>query len=354
LNKRQSILTLFLFLSAIIHVYADESGKDFILVIDAGHGGTDSGALGKKSKEKDINFAVAKLVGNYISKEFEDVKIVYTRDKDIKIALRERTDIANKVKANLFISIHSNASKNRSVNGAEVYILGLHRTKENLAVAQRENSVILMEDNYKEKYQGYDPNSPESGIIYELMQEKYMQQSLEFAAMVQKELVTTAKRKDRGVNQAGFWILVGASMPAILIELDFISHRESEKFLASKMGQEKMAVAITNAFSKYKKTLDYKKKRNVLLQEKERNRDNDPIEIVYKVQIFASSQKLSQNSKYLKGYEAQFYVENNLYKYTYGESSDWDEISKIRKSLLKDFQDAFIVKFENGVKVPIK
>jgi N-acetylmuramoyl-L-alanine amidase len=350
-------------LPLVLPAFADNSVPSFVLVIDAGHGGKDPGALGKKSKEKDINFAVSKLVSSYISKKHPDVKIVHTRNKDTKIELKARTDIANKANANLFISIHSNASGNRSFSGAEVYILGLHRSKENLAVAQRENSVILLEDDYHEKYRGYDPELPEFRIIYELMQEKYMQQSLHFATMVQKELVQTAKRKNNGVKQAGFWVLVGAGMPAILVELDYISNSDSEKFLASKTGQEKMAKAIANAFGEYKKEWDAKKNRNTTpnaIKEKdakEKENNNPPKTgegIVYKVQILATNKKLSKNSRQLKGYKADFYIENNLYKYTYGESSDWNEITRIRKSLLKDFQDAFIIKFENGVKQPVK
>jgi N-acetylmuramoyl-L-alanine amidase len=365
LNKKQDIFILFFFLllSVAIPVSADNRAEDFVLVIDAGHGGKDPGALGKKSKEKDINLAVSTLVSNYISKEHPDVKIVYTRNKDTKIELKDRTNIANKANANLFISIHSNASSKQSVSGAEVYILGLHRTNENLSVAQRENSVILLEDNYQEKYKGYDPKLPEFRIIYELMQEKYMQQSLNFATMVQKELVRTAKRKNNGVKQAGFWVLVGASMPAILIELDYISNNDCEKFLASKTGQEKLARAIANAFSGYKKEWDAKKNRNPASYENTGKTDeakvnNNPPEtnkgIVYKVQILASAKKLPENSNQLKGYKAGYYVENNLYKYTYGESPDWNEIVRIRKSLLKDFNDAFIIKFENGIKKPVK
>lgn len=371
MNKKRDIFILFLLLltSVVLSAFANNPVQDFILVIDAGHGGKDPGAIGKKSKEKDINLAVSMLASNYIAKEHPDVKIVYTRNKDTKIELKNRTNIANKSNANLFISIHSNASNNHSISGTEVYILGLHRSKENLSVAQRENSVILLEDNYEEKYRGYDPELPEFHIIYELMQEKYMQQSLHFATMVQKELVQTAKRKNNGVKQAGFWVLVGASMPAILIELDYISNSESEKFLASKTGQEKMARAIANAFGEYKKEWDVKKKRNTTSSEikkpkeskdksNEKKVDDNVTEtntgIVYKVQILASKNKLPENSRRLKGYNASFYLENNLYKYTYGESSNWNEIIQIRKSLLKDFKDAFIIKFENGVKKPVK
>jgi N-acetylmuramoyl-L-alanine amidase len=358
LNKKRDIFILLLsFISIALPVYADNTTKDFVLVIDAGHGGNDPGAVGKKSKEKNINLAVSMLASNYILKEHPEVKIVYTRNNDIKVELKNRTNIANKANANLFISIHSNASSKRTIFGAEVYILDLHRTNENLAVAQRENSAILLEDNYREEYQGYDPKLPEFRVIYELMQEKYMQQSLHFATMVQKELTQTAKRKNNGVKQAGFWVLVGAGMPAILVELDYISNSESEKFLMSKTGQEKLARAIANAFSEYKKEWDAKKNRTTENVDKKNVNTVSPAtnkKIVYKVQILASAKKLPKDSPLFKGHKIDYYIENKLYKYTCGESSEWDEIARIRKSLLKDFKDAFIIKYENGVKKLIK
>jgi N-acetylmuramoyl-L-alanine amidase len=389
LKQLYPILIAFFFLLQADCLFA---GDTFVLVIDPGHGGKDTGAPGKKSNEKDVNFAVSKLVGDYITKAHKDVKVVYTRKTDAYVDLKDRTRIANKANADLFISIHANANKKTSISGAEVYLLGLHKTETSLEVAKRENSVILMEDNYKQKYENFNPNSDESYIIFELTQNKYVEQSLRFASMVQKELVKTAKRKDRGVKQAGFWVLVGATMPRVLIELDFISNVESEKFLMSKDGQEKMARAIANAFAQYKKEYDHKKTGAGIAQDvpdkifvetpemeepdesviadddppkndqsknaPQRNdlQKNDPPkndkDLVYKVQILASDKKLSPNSSQLKGYKADYYYEKNLYKYTYGESSDWKEISAIRRSLLKKFNDAFIVTFKEGVKVP--
>jgi N-acetylmuramoyl-L-alanine amidase len=375
LSNKYGILALFFFLSALIaNVSANKSEKDtFVLVIDAGHGGLDPGALGKNSKEKDINLAVARLVGDAIIHEHRNVKVIYTREQDVYITLKQRTDIANKANADLFISIHSNASKKNSVSGAEVYILGIDRKKENLEVVQRENNVIYREENYEEnyikKYKNLDPSSPEFLIINGLAQNKYMKQSLDFASLVQNELITTAKRKNNGVKQAGFWVLVGAGMPSILVELDFISNSESEKFLSAKEGQTALAKAITNAFSEYKKEFDYKKEQNAFsslekeekpqIVAEERNepesKNKVPVQnstgIVYKVQIFVTSRKLPDHSEHFKGYKADFYIENSLYKYTYGESTDLNKISQIRKSLLKDFKDAFIVKFKNGKKI---
>ena len=359
------LLSFFFLLSTITPVFADDSEATFVLVIDPGHGGKDPGAVGRTAKEKDINLAVSTLAGNYIANEHQDVKIIYTRKKDTFVELKDRTNIANKANANLFISVHANASKTKSTSGAEVFILGNHRTKDNLEVAKRENSVILQEADYEQKYEGFDPNSAESYIIFELMQNNYIEQSLNFASMVQKELVKTAKRKDRGVKQAGFWVLVGAAMPRILIELDFISNTEAEKYISSKNGQEKMARAIADAFSKYKSEYDHRngsvasedatKKETINeIEQEEKIEEIVNNTLIYKVQILASPKKLPANSPELKKYKTDFYFENNLYKYTYGESSDWNEISKIRKSLSKDFKDAFIVTFRNGVKVPNK
>ena len=345
------------------------------MVIDPGHGGNDPGAVGKTAKEKDINLAVSKLAGSYIANEHKDVKVVYTRQTDVYLKLEKRTDIANKANADLFISIHSNATKTKSTSGAEVFILGNHRTKDNLEVAKRENSVILLESDHEQKYNGFDPNSAESYIIFEFMQNKYVEQSLNFASMVQKELVKTAKRKDRGVKQAGFWVLVGAAMPRVLVELDFISNIEAEKYISSKSGQEKMARAIANAFTQYKSEYDHRKNNSTPPQNTPKEIINEKVEevasnnikeeevqqsnvtnnkITYKVQILVSSKKLAPTSPELKKYKADFYLENNLYKYTYGETSDWDEIYKIKESLSKDFKGAFIVTFKDGVKVSNK
>ncbi len=194
----------------------------FVVVIDPpGHGGKDGGAVRGIYKEKDINLAVALILGDLIEENLKDVKVVYTRKKDVFIDLDKRAQIANKAKANLFISIHTNstAAKSTTASGADTYILGLTRSAENLEVAKRENSVILLEDDYSTKYEGFDPNSTESYIIFEFMTNKYMEQSLKFATHIQKDFKNVAKRTDRGVRQAGFLVLRKSSMPSVLIEL---------------------------------------------------------------------------------------------------------------------------------------
>lgn len=368
----------------------------FVLVIDPGHGGKDPGALGKRGKEKDINLAVGLLAGKYIADEHPDVKIVYTRTKDVFIGLDERADIANKANANLFISIHANSlTGNSSIKGAEVYTFGVTRNAENLEVAKRENSVIRLEDNYKQKYEGYDPNSSESNIIFEFMVNLYADQSIHFASMVQNELVKTADRDDRGVKQAGYLVLRKSSLPRILIELDYISNSDAAKYLSSQEGQKKLARSIANAFTRYKNDFDIienkppvreikplkeskdeqqaptipdtvqlpEQEKQLSKQEeqlpektikKENTEKTTSSDIVYKIQILAATKKIPANSKELKGYKATYYVEGNYYKYTVGESRDWNEINKLREKIVKDFKDAFIITLKNGVKVPNK
>ncbi|MFR9165147.1 MAG: N-acetylmuramoyl-L-alanine amidase family protein [Dysgonomonas sp.] len=238
------------------------SGKlaaaDFTVVIDAGHGGKDGGAVRGKTKEKDINLAIALNLGRLIEDNYKDVKVVYTRKADVFVELKRRAEIANKAQANLFISIHTNSTEAKITNaaGADTYILGLDRSAENMRVAQRENSVILLEDNYKQKYEDFDPKSPESYIIFEFMTNKYMEQSLDFASQVQTNFKKVARREDRGVRQAGFLVLRETAAPSVLIELGFINNPNEAKYLTSTIGQRSMASAIYAGFQQYKKDFD--------------------------------------------------------------------------------------------------
>ena len=229
----------------------------FAVVIDPGHGGRDVGAVGRISREKDINLKVALALGNLIKKNYPGIKVVYTRSNDSFVELGRRATIANKAKADLFISIHTNSTaagrKGTTAQGTETYTLGMHRAADNLAVAKRENSVITLETNYKQTYEDFDPNSSESYIIFEFMQDQYMASSVDFARMVQKQFATTAKRVNKGVHQAGFLVLREVSMPSVLIELGFINNRQEEKFLASEWGQKQLAKSIYNAFQAYYK-----------------------------------------------------------------------------------------------------
>ncbi|EJX07614.1 N-acetylmuramoyl-L-alanine amidase, family 3, partial [gut metagenome] len=228
--------------------------KDFTVVIDPGHGGHDPGASGRISKEKSINLKVALKLGKQIQQKCPDVKVIYTRSKDVFIPLDRRAEIANNAKADLFISIHTNAlANNRTFKGASTWTLGLAKSDANLEVAKRENAVILYENDYKTRYAGFNPNSSESYIIFELMQDKYMSQSVHLASLVQKQFKQSCQRIDRGVHQAGFLVLKASAMPSILVELGFISNPEEEKYLNSEAGSTTLANGIYRAFLTYKK-----------------------------------------------------------------------------------------------------
>ena len=248
--KKYFLTIIVLVLSVVCSLAAD---RKFVLVIDAGHGGHDPGAIGSVAKEKNINLGVALAFGKYVELNCRDVKVVYTRTTDVFVPLQERAQIANRNKADLFISIHTNALEGGKISrGMETYTLGMHRAADNLNVAKRENSVILIEKNYKQTYAGFDPKSSESYILFELMQDKYMANSVELAKLIQSETCSHAGRVNKGVHQAGFLVLRETSMPSCLVELGFITTPDEETFLNSTEGQDKMAKGIYNAFVKYK------------------------------------------------------------------------------------------------------
>ncbi len=247
MTKRYTLLIATLIMSL--------SMQAFTLVIDAGHGGKDPGAAGRKSKEKNINLAVALELGRLVAKNCADVKVVYTRKTDVFVELDERARIANKAKADLFISIHVNSTAARvGPQGTETYTLGMHRAADNLEVAKRENSVITLESNYEQRYEGFDPKSSESYIIFELMQDQNMEKSVRLARLIQQQMRSSAKRVDKGVFQAGFLVLRATSMPSALVELGYINNPTEEQYLTSKDGQAALARSIYNAFVQYKKT----------------------------------------------------------------------------------------------------
>ncbi len=244
--------------SPICQAKTNAKNAPFTVVIDAGHGGKDVGAKGKKTNEKSINLKVALALGRMIEKKYskKEVKVVYTRDGDYFVTLQGRCNKANKADGNLFISIHCNSVDEKSprrntVNGASVYTLGLSRSKENLEVAKRENSVMMLEPDYTTTYCGFDPNSAESYIVFEMNQNRHLNQSIKFAALAQQQLVSHAGRADKGIRQDIFWVLVHTGMPAVLIELDFICNPTVEKYMMSDKGIDQMSSAIFNAFSEY-------------------------------------------------------------------------------------------------------
>lgn len=447
MTRKIYILLLILFACVIT---ASAASHKFTLVIDAGHGGHDAGAVGSFSKEKDINLKAALAFGRYVEANCPDVRVLYTRKTDVFVTLHGRADIANKAKADLFISIHTNSlPKGHIARGFETYTLGMHRAGDNLDVAKRENSVILVEKDYKERYEGFDPNSSESYIIFEFMQDNNMARSVELAKYVQSNACTTAGRPNKGVKQAGFLVLRETSMPSCLIELGFISTPDEEQFLNSEEGINNLALGIYKAFATYKQKYDTnisvpyraedkeniptivppadneqhapkvkesKKKKTPKISEEELKKDSMPKKVeedkkkevhavkkevhaiknssseknettekkepqvkkehtekkepsgkgtqakseasndrpVFKVQIFVVDKVLKSNDSRLKGHaEASHYKEGNLVKYTIGKTSSYNEILTIRKEILKDFPDAFIVAFRNGEKINV-
>ncbi len=227
-----------------------------VVVIDAGHGGHDNGTHGRLLKEKDLALSIALKVGGYIEKNIPGVKVIYTRKDDRYLALDERANIANKNKADLFICIHANANPNTKAFGTETFVMGLHKDEGNLAIAQRENSVILMDENYEERYEGFNPNSPESYILFELIQSAYLESSLKFAQKVEGQFKERVGRLSRGVKQAGFVVLWRTTMPSVLIETGFLTNSTEEKFLAGDEGQELIASGIYRAFKEYKNEVE--------------------------------------------------------------------------------------------------
>lgn len=262
MNLRRYISLLFILIVAAFSASpAFAAGKEknddkIVVVLDPGHGGKDFGAVDNNANEKSINLAVAKKVASLVEKKLKNVKVVLTRKDDSYLTLQQRADIANNVHGDLFMSIHVNSvdrkNKNRrNVNGSSVYVLGLHRDQDNMKVAMRENSVIELENDYKEKYSGFDPNKDESYIIFEMAQKRNLGESIRVASDAQNELVATAGRANRGVRQAGFWVLWATSMPAVLVELDFICNPQSVKFMTSDDGVDKLALSLFNSIKKF-------------------------------------------------------------------------------------------------------
>ena len=360
--KRRIVATIMLVFTLAVALAAK---KGFTLVIDAGHGGHDAGALGTFSKEKNINLNVALAFGRLVENNCPGVNVIYTRKTDVFIPLHQRADIANRNKADLFISIHTNAlPKGAKAMGLETYTLGMHRASDNFDVAKRENSVILIEKDYKQHYEGFDPSSSESYIMFEFLQDKNMAQSVELAKMVQKRTCAAAARPNKGVKQAGFLVLRETSMPSCLIELGFISTPSEEQFLNSDEGIANMGRGIYQAFcdylAKYDKSFTVPFNPEVSETKEENKEQPQPEEVkdeapVFKVQILTSNVKLKSGSRQLKGRDdADFYKDGNIYKYTVGASTNYNEIYRLRKQLLAQFPEAFIIAFKGGQRMDVQ
>ena len=381
--------------------------RNFTLVIDAGHGGHDAGARGAISMEKNINLSVALQFGRYVEKYMPEVRVIYTRKTDKFVSLIERANIANRANADLFISVHTNAlPAGKIARGFETYTLGMHRAKDNLDVAMRENSVISMEKDYKQTYQGFDPKSSESYIIFEFIQGKNMERSVELARMIQRKVCDNANRPDKGVHQAGFLVLRETSMPSCLIELGFITTPDEERILNNSDRVNEIAKSIYDGFAQYRNKYDKRvtvpyrplqsgdveelkeqesqhqvepqrkneaQKKVEVLKKTEALKRTEPqkkAEVqkrvvaqkkpepkdapVFKLQIFVSDRILRKGDAHFKGetdYES--FREGNLVKYTMGASSNYNEIYRLRKSLQEKFPEAFIIAFKNGQKYDV-
>ena len=346
-----ALLTLAMPASAV-----DKDGK-FILVIDPGHGGKDPGAVNGKNQEKSINLNVALKMGKLIEDNCKDVKVIYTRKTDVFVELYKRADIANKAGADMFISVHTNSAKSKSANGAETYLLGVeeNRASANLNAALEENKAILLENDYEAHYEGYDPNSPESMIIFEFMQNEYQKESLKMATFTQNQMVSSAKRPDRGVHQAGYLVLWKSTMPSILIELGFISNDAECKYLVSQKGVDEMAQSLYKAFSEY---LDYHNKlmeKAVPTAQAIGNKGADRELPVYKVQFMSLKNPLKKNDKRLKAYDnVDYYTEDGTCKYTCGDTTDFEAVQKTKTEVQKKYKDAFVIAVYKGKKISVK
>lgn len=376
-------LFVFLLMLNCFAVVSWAAKQKYTLVIDAGHGGKDAGALGKYSKEKTINLNVALAFGRYVEQNCPDVRVIYTRKTDDFVPLHERAAIANRNKADVFISIHTNSlASKKPITGMETYTMGMRRSDEKLSAAMRENDVVLIEDNYQQHYSGFDPRSPESYIIFEMINDKNMLQSVELARAIQKNVCRTAKRPDKGVKQDAFLVLRETSMPACLIELGYISTASEETYLNRPANVDAMGRGIYQAFVEYKNKTAGKNTRPVQQEAPvpepkheaepmpEPKQEVEPMPAtkpeaepkseriseeqadalpVFKVQLMTSGSKLSAKDRRFKGVKGvEGYREGGLWKYTVGSTSNYSEIRKVRQEVAKTFPQAFIIAFKNG------
>jgi N-acetylmuramoyl-L-alanine amidase len=338
------------------------------VVIDPGHGGKDPGAVGKKSMEKNIVLSVSIKLGSYIKQNFPDVNVIYTRKTDEFIELFRRASIANNSKADLFISLHCNGVRSITPLGSETFVMGLHRSQENLQVAKKENASILLEDNYKQRYDGFDPNSPEGHILFSLYQNTYLNQSLDFAAYVQEEFRERLNRIDRGVKQAGFLVLAKSAMPSVLVELGFVSNINEEAYLISEKGQNEIALALFRAFRRYKYAFEgvaqYSRVETIVEPEIiSENKDIvistiqepklDVLDIFFSVQMVVSSRKKPSDSPDFKGLkDVWFYEHGGTFKYVIGKESSLMAAMELQHEMQTvGFKDAFVVAFHKGERI---
>ena len=361
------VIPIFVFFLAFLFVknQAFAQKKDFVVVLDAGHGGKDPGKVGlKNAKESEIALNVVLKVGKLLEKQ-KGIKVIYTRKTDIFINLWERGKIANKADANLFVSVHCNSWHTQSPNGIETYVLGVHGNNKNMAVVKAENEVILLEDNYEERYKGYDPTHPESLLGLTLMQEEYLEQSIQIASLVQTNLVKDLKRRDRGVKQAAFVVLYHTYMPSILIETGFLTNPNDHLQLNSEKGQTTISKSIYKGIITYIEQLNLNSVAITEVENKEIATNNskdleegktnfiEESDLIYKVQIASGPRKLETKSYNFKGLKNIKRVKvGRSYKYYLGNTNNLEQIKDLQKlAKSKGYSSAFIVTFKNGVKI---
>jgi len=358
--RKHVLFLLFLLLWLPIKQSVAAVPAPFTIVIDAGHGGKDPGALGSLVREKDVVLDVALRFGQLIKQHHPSVNVIFTRNTDVFIPLEQRPKIANKANANLFISIHADYADNKSAKGPTTFTLGQNRTRENFEIAKRENSVILLEENYEKRYEGFDPNSAESYIMFEFMQDNYMTQSIELASTIQNKFKDSG-RSDRGVRQDIFLVLRNTTMPSVLVELGFLTNPDEELFLKSNEGKDQLADCLLRAFTNFKE--DYDRKTGIKSSEPINQSSSivsDPTDkqtesdkITFCIQLLASSTKLPEKDERFKGYNLDFYFEKGYYKYIYGRYATFEDANQKRKELLASFPDAFIIAFKDGQRLPV-
>jgi len=354
------LLTFLLIISG--SASAMRSDKNWVIVIDAGHGGKDPGALGSISREKDIALAIALKTGEYIEKNLTNVKVIYTRKNDTFVELRDRPEIANKSKADLFISIHANWAKSKSIMGTETYVMGPAKNQQNLEVAMKENEVIYFEDDYSTKYEGFDPKSEVSYIMFTVMQKVFQDQSTDLASKIQTQFREKIDRHDRDVKQAGFWVLFSTTMPSVLVETGFITNASEEKFLNSKKGQDYLASAIFRACSEYINEIDSRSNKFPLRNQNQELKSDipaqvvsQPEEIVFMVQIATSLPKIEITPENFNGLKNVVEINSqDQFKYAAGRFADYHAAVKYRKELETVFPDAFVIAVKGNKILPLQ
>ena len=346
-----SILVLIYFYP--IMANAQSQDHKFVVVLDAGHGGHDPGNVGNGFKEKDIALKIVLLVGKQLEKN-PNIKVVYTRERDVFVDLFVRGKIANKANADLFVSVHCN-SHGSSAHGTETFVLGTHRNQTNFEVAKKENSVIFLEEDYEKNYEGFDPNSPESVMSILLSQEEYLDQSILLASLIEDKFSGTLKRKSRGVKQAGFIVLHQTVMPSVLIETGFLTYHKEGHYLNSKKGQQEMAQAIVSAVLEYRNSLEANIDYAVEYRETEDDLSSVPNDIVFKIQIAASSKSIETKPYNFKGLDGiTMQRDGNLFKYFYGETSNYEATkTMIEEAKRRGYASSFVVPFRAGKKITL-